>query len=275
MGFGNSKKKETVVQSPPDKKEIKSIFQICSKKITLFRNKKINSLKTIKNEIIKNLREENLEYAKSRMEIYIRNEDYITVCDIIGPFLEILEERFIYIDSSSECPPDLRKQLDSVIYASSYLEIEDFLKLKDIIKRKYGQNYITKAEKNVEKFIDEFLLEKLQVKIFAESFLIMKLKQISDENNINFNFSNESNVPGELVQSIGNFNPYGSNNPYGQPSNINYNTQENNLPPQDNGNPYNPPQDNRNPYGAPTENNNPFPKAEDNNQDNLFNDEKK
>ena len=286
MGFGNSKKKETEVQPPPDKKEIKSIFQICSKKLTLFRNKKIHTLKKTKNEIIKNLQENNLDYAKCRMESYIRDEDYITVCDIVGPYLEILEERFIYIDSSTECPADLRKQLDGVIYAASHLEIEDFVKLKDIIKRKYGLNYITKAENNVDKFIDEFLVEKLQVKIVSESSLMMRLRQLSYENNINFNFSNECNVPGELVQSIGNFNPYGSINPYGQPSNVNYNQQQNNLPPQDNGNPYGPPPDNGNPYGPPPdngnpygpppdnvnpygpppENNNPFPKAEDHNQ---------
>ncbi len=286
MGFGNSKKKETEVQPPPDKEEIKSIFEICSKKLTLFRNKKINTLKNTKNEIIKNLKDNKLDYAKCRMESYIRDEDYITVCDIVGPYLEILKERITYIDSSTECPADLRKQLDGVIYAASHLEIEDFVKLKDIIKRKYGLNYITKAENNVDKFIDEFLVEKLQVKIVSESSLMMRLRQLSYENNINFNFSNECNVPGELVQSIGNFNPYGSINPYGQPSNVNYNQQQNNLPPQDNGNPYGPPPDNGNPYGPPPdngnpygpppdnvnpygpppENNNPFPKAEDYNQ---------
>ena len=42
MGFGNSKKKEIEVPTPPDKNELKTIFQICSNKLTLFRNKKIN-----------------------------------------------------------------------------------------------------------------------------------------------------------------------------------------------------------------------------------------
>ena len=103
MGFGNSKKKEIPVPSPPDKKEIKSIFEICSKKLTLFRNKKINALKTKKQDIIKYLKEQNIDFAKSKLESYIRDEEYITVCDILGPFLELLIERFIYIDASSEC----------------------------------------------------------------------------------------------------------------------------------------------------------------------------
>ena len=257
MGFGNSKKKEIPVPSPPDKKEIKSIFEICSKKLTLFRNKKINALKTKKQDIIKYLKEQNIDFAKSKLESYIRDEEYITVCDILGPFLELLIERFIYIDASSECPADLRKQLDSVIYSCSRLEIEDFLKLKDIIKRKYGQNYITKAENNADKFIDEFLVDKLQVKFIPESTINMKLKQIAMENKIPFNYPGLSEAPGDLVQSIGRFNPYGNANPYGQPSDFNNSQQGgNNLPPKDNGNPYGPPPDSGNPYGPSQSNNN-------------------
>ena len=284
MGFGNSKKKEIEVPTPPDKNELKTIFQICSNKLTLFRNKKINSLKIKKNEIIQDLKEENLDFAKSRLISYISDEDYITACDILGPFLEILEERIIYIDSSNECPADLRKQLDSVIYASIRLEIEDFLKLKDTIKRKYGENYITKAEKNVDKFIDEFLIDKLQVKLYPESLINIRLKQICNENNIKFNFPMEENVPGELVQSIGGFNPYGSLNPYGQPSNMNNNQPENNnLPPKDDGNPYS--SQPKDPYDSfsgnnkslnkdnlqfPTEENNNNPHESSNNPSNQF-----
>ena len=48
MGVGNSKKKEIKVPTPPDRKEIKTMLEICSKKLTLFRNKKINAIKTKK-----------------------------------------------------------------------------------------------------------------------------------------------------------------------------------------------------------------------------------
>ena len=271
MGVGNSKKKEIKAPPPPDRKEIKTIFEICSKKIALFRNKKINAIKTKKKDIIEYLKKENLDFAKTKLESLIRDEEYVTVCDILGPFLELLLERFIYIDTSNECPADLRKQLDSIIYSCSRLEIEDFLKLRDIMKRKYGENYITKAENNADKFIDEFLIDKLQVKLIPESTINMRLKQIAMENQIPFNFAGINQAPGDLVQSVGGFNPYGNVNPYGSPSNFNNSQQGgNNLPPQNIGNPYGPPQDNGNPYGPPPDSGNPYGPQDNNSPYPLF-----
>ena len=76
----------------------------------------------------------------------------LTSYDILGPLLEILKERVTYIVTSTECPPDLRAQLDTVIYASTRLEFEELYKLRDLIMRKYGMAYITKAERNADKF---------------------------------------------------------------------------------------------------------------------------
>ena len=57
------------------------------------------------------------------MDSVIRDEDMITVFDILTPLCEILKERVTYIISSAECPPDLRAQLDSIIFASTRVEI--------------------------------------------------------------------------------------------------------------------------------------------------------
>ena len=73
MGVGNSKKKEIKAPPPPDRKEIKTIFEICSKKIALFRNKKINAIKTKKKDIIEYLKKENLDFAKTKLESLIRS----------------------------------------------------------------------------------------------------------------------------------------------------------------------------------------------------------
>ena len=220
MGFGNSKKKkETPVENIPNREEIKTYIQICQKKIMLFRNKKIDSIKRKKLEIIDCLQKNNLDLAKSKMDSLMRDEDYIDAYDILGPLIEILLERVIYIDSRNECPPDLRTQLDSIIYAASRLEIEEFLTLKDLIRRKYGQAYITKAENNVDHLINENLISKLQIKLPSEEFLMIRLKQICKEKNIKFDFPNE--IPGNLGNSMGasGINPYTGEKDYGQPGN--------------------------------------------------------
>ena len=158
------------------------------------------------------------------MDSLIREEDYITAYDILSPLLEILKERVTYIITSSECPADLRAQLDSVIYASTRLEFEELFRLRDLIMRKYGTAYIQKAESNVDKLVNINLVEKLKIKPASDAFLTIRLKQLCKEKKIPFEFPSE--ISSDIAVDIGNpfngpggdFNPYAStqgNNPFG------------------------------------------------------------
>ena len=275
MGFGNSKKeKEIPVEKPPKAGEIKIYIQICQKKIALFRNKKIHSIKSKISEVIGYLEKKNIDVAKTKMESIMRDEDAIYAYDILDPIIQILLERIFYIDSSTECPADLRTQLDTIIYASSRLEIEEFLTLKDLIRRKYGLAYITKAENNADSLVNQNLVEKLQVKLPTEELLMIRLKQLCREKKIKFDFLDDiCQVP----ENIGN-PPEGQGiNPYGDENNFNpYEHSSFNEPAPNNINPYGPPQNNNNPYGNsqnfnnnksqlefPQNNNNPYGPSQD------------
>jgi len=275
--MGNEQKKSKAQVIPmPTPAEIKTFIMIAQTKLNLFRNKKLEIIKKKKNEIAISLKENNLDVAKAKMDSLIREEDYITAYDILGPLLEILKERVTYIISSNECPPDLRAQLDSVIYASTRLEFEELYKLRDLIMRKYGSAYIQKAENNVDKLVNINLVEKLKIKPASDPLLIIRLKQLCKEKKIPFEFPSEitSDIPSDIGNPFGgpgfgggDFNPYasaqgpnpygppqGGNNPYGPPQGGNnpYG------PPQGGNNPYGPPQGGNNPYGPPQEGNNPY-----------------
>ena len=305
MGNNNQKDKGPQVPLPPSPAEIKTFIMIAQTKLNLFRAKKINNIRKKKDEIVSSLKENNLDVAKAKMDSLIREEDYITSYDILGPLLEILKERVTYIISSNECPPDLRAQLDSVIYASTRLEFEELYKLRDLIMRKYGSAYIQKAENNVDQLVNVNLVEKLKIKPASDAFLIIRLKQLCKEKKIQFEFPTEiiSDIPGDIGNPFGapgngnnpyggDFNPYasaqGGNNPYGPPpqqeGNNPYGPPQGNNPyasnqggnnpfnPPQSGdnNPFNPQQDNNNPYGPPPGNNNmdnPF--TQNNNNNNL------
>ena len=260
MGNENQKKGKkspTIHISTPS--EIKTYIMIAQNKLSLFRNKKIDAIKKKKREIAQSLRENNLDVAKAKMDSLIREEDYITCYDILGPLLEILKERVTYIVTSTECPPDLRAQLDTVIYSSTRLEFDELYKLRDLIMRKYGSAYVSKAESNADKLVNINLVEKLRIKPASDAFVTIRLKQLCKEQKIPFEFPCEinSDVPGDIGNPFGNqgVNPYGGNNfnPYGPPQGGSpYG------PPNNNGfNPYGPP-NNNNPYGPQGGNNNPF-----------------
>ena len=241
MGNENGKKsKKGPVVHIPTASEIKTFIMIAQNKLTLFRNKKIAIIKSKKMEIAKSLKENNLDIAKAKMDSLIREEDYITAYDILGPLLEILKERVTYIITSTECPPDLRAQLDTVIYASTRLEFEELFRLRDLIMRKYGSAYIAKAESNADKLVNINLIEKLRIKPPNDAFLIIRLKQLCKQLKIPFEFPCEinSDIPGDIGNPFdqSGVNPYGGGNdfnPYGPPGG-------------NNNNPYGPPNDQKN-----------------------------
>ena len=286
--MGNDQKGKPKQQAPkmPTAIEVKTYIMIIQNKLNLFRNKKVSSIKQKKKEIAKCLRENNLEVAKAKMDSIIREEDMITAYDILGPLCEILKERVTYIISNSECPPDLRAQLDTVIYAATRLDFEELLKLRDMIMIRYGQSYVTKADSNADKLVNINLVEKLRIKPASDVFVTIRLKQLCKEQKIQFEFPMEveNDMPIDAINPQNpygpsqntnpygppqNSNPYGppqNNNPYGAPQNNNpYGAPQNNNPygPPQNNNPYGPPQNN-NPYGAP-QNDNPYGQPQNNN----------
>ena len=261
----DQKQKGPVVIPMPTPAEIKTYIMIAQTKLNLFRNKKLDTIKKKKNEIANCLKENNLDVAKAKMDSLIREEDYITAYDILTPLLEILKERVTYIITSTECPADLRAQLDSVIYASTRLEFEELFKLRDLIMRKYGSAYIQKAESNIDKLVNINLVEKLKIKPASDAFLTIRLKQLCKEKKIPFEFPSE--ISSDIAVDIGNpfngpggdFNPYAStqgNNPFGPGGNNPYGPQGGDNPygPPSGGNPYGPPQgppQGGNPFGPP------------------------
>ena len=295
MGNDQKDKGPTVVPMPTPA-EIKTYIMIVQTKLNLFRNKKLDQIRKKKAEIAQSLKENNLDVAKAKMDSLIREEDYITAYDILVPLLEILKERVTYIITSTECPPDLRAQLDSVIFASTRIECEELYKLRDLIMLKYGSAYIQKADANADQLVNVNLVEKLRVKPASDAFLLIRLKQLCKEKKFAYEFPTEiiSDIPGDMGGDqfgapgnnpyAGDFNPYAStqqgNNPYAPPQGTNgpnpygpqndmnmnnnnpYNAFDNN-----NSNPY--ASNNSNPYGNNNMQNNPF---ENNNNQNNGND---
>ena len=186
MGMGSSKKKKDNSGS------IKTFIKPCKKDMDSAKNKKNDSAKGKRKEIIDYLKDKNLPFAKANMESLIKEENYIKACDILAPILDKLNDKSKDIDSAKECPVDLRAELDSVIYAASKIEIQEFVNLKDCITKKYGQDYVTKAENNEDKKISQDLVDNLSQNKIADDILIIRLKQLCKEENIQYEFQSEA-----------------------------------------------------------------------------------
>ncbi|MCQ2816046.1 MAG: IST1 family protein [archaeon] len=97
-----------------------------------------------------------------------------------------------------------------MVYAATRLEVEELHKLKDLLRIKYGDAYVMSAETNTNRTVKENVIAKLSLKQMPDSLIIVRIKQIAKEMNI------ECNLPLDMGM---NENPYGPgpmNNPYGQ-----------------------------------------------------------
>jgi len=178
---------------PLNPNELQTYLMVTQVKLNQGRNKKIALIKKKQDEIIKHLNDNNLDIAKAKMESLMREEDYITVYDILGPLCEILKEKVTYIMTSKECPLDLRASLDTMIYASTRLEIEELHMIREFIKQKYTNIYVDKANSNIDKLVNINVVDKLTVKPYPEAEIICRLKSICEKENIDFSFPQLSN----------------------------------------------------------------------------------
>lgn len=227
MGNKESTQEKPAALNPT---ELQTYIMVTQVKLTQGRNKKIALIKKKQDEIIKHLNENNLDIAKAKMESLMREEDAITVYDILGPLCEILKEKVTYMMTSKTCPEDLRASLDTLIYSSSRLEIEELHKIRDFLRAKYTNIYIDKANSNADKLVNVNVVDKLLVKPYPEAEIIFRLKGICERENIQFSFPqvinplivdpniNNNPIPNMNIPNIpNNFNPNNYNYPNIQP----------------------------------------------------------
>ena len=211
MGSNDSKPK-TSAPPPVRPIEVKTYVMSCQAKMSLYRNKKVYEIKKKKDEIVAALKQNNLDIAKAKMESIIRLEDTITVYDILGPLCEILKERITYLMEAQEVPPDIKAQLDTIIYASSRVDIDDLYKLRDLVQRKYGSYYIQAADQNKDGLVNINVIEKLKIRPPVDAFLTIRLKQLCKEKKIKFEFPEE--IAPSFDDGMGMNNNFNQQNPY-------------------------------------------------------------
>ena len=198
MGIGSSKKRPEKKEEPKPvtAEELKTLIKISQERCKLYRNKKLDNIRKTEEEIANCLKSNNLDLAKAKMDNLCKFEDLVTAYDIIHPILEIIKEKCTYIISYSECPAELRAPLDSIIYAANKLEIQELMLFKEKILQKYGSSYISKAENNMDKLVNENLVAKLRVTVFNEQIIKIRLKQLCLKKKIVCNF------PEDLIVNV-------------------------------------------------------------------------
>ena len=136
-------------------------IEIAEKKCKLIIKKRAETMKKKDDEIYAALKQRNLDLSLQRMESYLKDENYISALLILKNIFDNIKVKSALMVSSKECPVSLRPPLDSIIYASTRLKLEELNDLIDKIKQMYGENYINKAKNNEDEIVNQILVTKL------------------------------------------------------------------------------------------------------------------
>lgn len=171
--------------------ELQTYIMIVKAKLTQQRNKKVFEITKKRKELINYIKDNNPEMAKLKMDGIIQEENYITAFDILGTIMEILKEKCTYLLAADQCPKDMRASLDTVIFASTRVEITEFSNIRDLITIKYGGAYVSLANNNQDKLVNKQIADKLTFAPNPEPYLISRIKTLCKEEEIDYTFPEE------------------------------------------------------------------------------------
>ena len=169
-------------------KELELIIESCENQCKLLADTIKNQVLEKKDKIINHLEKKELNSAFSQTTALLKQEEFIKVYDELSQVINTLKEKCSYIMKSKECPNDIRASLDTFIYATKRIKKDEFIKLKEKIKEKFGEDYITKAENNSDKLVKEIIVNNLEWKGYTQENIKLRMKQLCKERKIEFKY---------------------------------------------------------------------------------------
>ena len=189
---------------PPDK--LRSLIDSSKNKCKEEKAKKIETINKNKSEIMKCIKENNMKLANNKTDNLIKDENYVAVYDILDPILDLIKSKCNYIISTNECPEDLRYYLDSLLYATIRLDIDELMTFKDKISKIYGQYYIENAINDKDKKVNKDLIEKLKITTFSEEVIKERQNKLLAEDQSKVQYTNNKNNDSTKKGILKNFN---------------------------------------------------------------------
>lgn len=194
--------------------DVKLLMMSIISKLTLYKNKTTYSIKEKLLKILNDLKQNNINTASPKMETIITEEDLIDVYKLLITSATILHEKYQALSSNIECPKDLAKPLQNLIYASKHLSIEDGDNFRELMKYKFGAPFVENALDNKNFCIDYRIVNVFKRSKKSDVLIMLRLKQLAKQYNIKCEFpmdieNNQMNV--EYIE-IDNANPYSLKN---------------------------------------------------------------
>lgn len=194
----------------------KTLLMIISKKLMSLTNKKLADILNKKNELIELIRSNQLESAKFKTQFLIRDEELVKTYEIISIIcistIEIIysvfynlinnqqeidiNNKFTKIKKSSKFivlailpPQDSRNYIDTIIYCSTRINIDEFNSLREIFIDNFGNFYVQNAASNAYGHVKEEIVRILSLYNYTNYQILEKLNYLAEEEKFQVNFT--------------------------------------------------------------------------------------
>ena len=168
--------------------KLKPQLKMAVTRLQIAANKKSALMKQQIREIAKLLAEDPPKEEKARIkaEGLIRDDYMVEAYEILQLSCDLLSERIQLITHMKECPPDLVESISTIIWASSMVDIPEFIEIRKQFRYKFGKAFEEEAIMNVGGVINDRVAEKLSVQPPSAYLVQTYLEKIADEHEVDW-----------------------------------------------------------------------------------------
>ena len=157
---------------------------LSKKRCEVLREKRMETIRKKRKDLSNYFKQEHMDIAMSKTEDILKDEKYVSIMDTLNELFEKIKNKINSLAGSKECPIALRPPLDSVIYASTRLNIEELNQLREKISQMYGSDYIKKASNNEDQIVNQELIKKLNENTFSKEIIKGRLVTFINEEKV-------------------------------------------------------------------------------------------
>jgi vacuolar protein sorting-associated protein IST1 len=168
--------------------KLKANLQMGISRLTLLKNKRINQISVVKDEIAGLLHSGKEEMAMVKVESIINHENFITAIEVLIMFCAQLIERVFQIASTAHCPDDLTIAVSTIIWASCKIDCKELIEVRTHLGAKFGFNFCHNAAENKDGLVNSIVRDKLVNSVPSEEMKVVKIQEIAAEKRIDFVF---------------------------------------------------------------------------------------
>ena len=137
--MGCSDSRENLENKPVTLLELKSLLESTQKSCNSLRSEKSESIKKKEEEMFNYMRQKNIDSAIKIADEILKEENYLTIFDVLNNMIKIIKSKCMFIITKDECPTAMRPVLDTLIFLSKRLEIDELSQFRKKIEQKFGK----------------------------------------------------------------------------------------------------------------------------------------